>query len=239
MILIKKNIIIPITAVLLSAAVVFGLASCSSKKETTATIPGDTVVATVNGENITENEFQYFRNRIKSTVMNDILEERSETYYAGFWDDVTDDTSPNDVLDQKALDECVRAKIQLVLMREHGIYSDISYEGLQKKAEDFNTSNAAAQNVVGIKSIQMSSFYTYYISNGVIELKNQLETGDLKPDAADITELAGEMASQAGTGKAADYYKAASRQLTYESYDKYMNKLFADAQVKTIVSHQH
>ncbi len=140
--------------------------------------------ATVNGETITVSEIEYFKKRDRADIINEFSSEYNVTDYSDFWDRSFDGETPTQALEKRAFDDAVKAKIILILMREQGIFDEISFEELKIKAEKFNESSK--NGTVGIMSIDMESFYTYYVDTGRMELKNRLAEGELKPSQAEI-----------------------------------------------------
>lgn len=193
-----------------------------------------TAVATVNGEVVTEEEFEYFRQKYKSQVLNECLEKISVEYTEDFWQTEIEGTTPEEILYDRALEECVRAKIQLILMKEEGIYDDISFAGLKLKAESFNAENKNKEGVVGIKSIQMSQFYSYYLQTGVMELQNIYAEGKLKPDEKEVEEKIAQLAGTSDYINEEDYESVALSKLKTEKYEKYIEELYKKAEIKEI-----
>ena len=152
----------------------------------------NSVYATVNGEKIMTDEIDYFRTRCRSQIINDYAEKYGVKDFSDFWDKDFDGTTPSDSLEKKALEEAADAKVRLVMMRENGVYDDISFEALKAKAEKFNAENANTKGNVGINSIDMNGFYTYYVSTGEMELKNVLAEGELKPTEQELEKQAKE-----------------------------------------------
>lgn len=166
-----------IICLLLSFICVCLLCSCGENAPETVKI-----YATVNGEEITQEEIDYFSKRMKADVLSDYVQKYDVSDFADFWDKEFEGKTPNQELEERAFDEAVRSKIVLVLMRENGIYENITFAGLKQKAENFNNTNKNSNEpLIGIKTIDLEQFYTYYISNGEMELKNILGEGDLKP----------------------------------------------------------
>lgn len=151
----------------------FAFCACSDEKS--ASIDKEnTVYATVNGEELTTEEIDYFKGRCKAEVINEYAEKYNITDFSEFWDKEFDGTTPAEYLEKKAFECAVQAKVKLILMKENGIYEDISYSALRKKAQDYNDSNKNKKGNVGLNSISIDGFYTYYISNGEMKLKNIL-----------------------------------------------------------------
>ena len=134
--------------------------------------------ASVNGEIITAEEIEYFKGRCRSEIINEYAGKYGVEDFSDFWDRDFDGMTPAQSLEKRALDEAVSAKLKLVMMRENGIYDDISFAVLSEMAEKFNSENENASGVVGIKTIDADSFYTYYISTGELELKRILADGE-------------------------------------------------------------
>ena len=143
-------------------------------------------VATVNGESIAPEELEYFKGKLKAQILNDYMEKYSIEYVPDFWNRDFDGKTPQQALDEQALEKCVMAKLQFVLMRDKGIYTDISYQGLYNKAIAFNEENSGKEGVVGLKSIKMEQFYSYYLDNGIMELRNVLTKDEIKPTEQEI-----------------------------------------------------
>lgn len=144
------------------------------------------VRAAVNGETIMAEEINYFKSRCRADIINDFAEKYGVKDFSDFWEHDFDGTTPAKELEKAALSQAAEAKIKLVMMRENGVYDDISFSGLKKKAEQYNSEHKNMQGNVGITSIDMSGFYTYYISTGEMELKNILAKGELKPTEAEL-----------------------------------------------------
>jgi len=191
-------------------------------------------VATVNGESVTNDEFQYFKGKLKAQVLNDYLQKYHVEYSAGFWSRKFDGKTPEQALNEQALEKCVTAKMQFILMKKKGIYTDISYQGLYNKAIAFNEANSNKAGVVGLKSIKMSQFYSYYLDNGVMELKNILAKDEIKPSEKEISGRAALLKASKKYTAETDLKSIASAQLIAEKYDQYIAGLRKAADVKII-----
>ena len=214
-------------SLVLCVFLLFLFSSCGSQEEADAS-----AVAVVNGEVITEEEFEYFRKKYKSQVLNDCLEEFSVEYSENFWQTEFDGVTPEEILYKKVLEECVRAKIQFLLMKEEGIYDDVTFEGLKSKAESFNAENENKEGVVGIRSIQMSQFYSYYLQTGIMELQNIYAEGKLKPTEKEIKDRIAEMVTSSENTDEQDYESIAIGKLKTEKYEKYIDELCEKAEIK-------
>ena len=212
------------------AVMLIMLVSCTAETE-----EKPVAVVTVNGETVTQAEIDYFKGKFKTELINDYIEKYKIEFTEDFWQKEFDGKTPEEALYEKALEESIMVKIQFVLMREEGIYDDISFDGLYKKAEAFNAENAGKEGVVGIKSINMSQFYTYYFQNGVMELKNIYAEGKLKPTQEEIDEKINEIIDQyADDVDKQDYESVAKDQLETEKYDAYIAQLRKEAEIKDV-----
>jgi len=153
-------------------SVLFALCSCSGQSGEDTRRKKESV-GTVNGEIITAQEADYYINKLRANVISKFVNEYGLEYSDGFWGEEVSGVTAQKYLENAAFDECVRAKIQLIKCREYGIYDDISFSALKLKAEKFNSDNEG-KKTVGITSIDMNVFYTYYIETGALELKNKL-----------------------------------------------------------------
>lgn len=217
----------------LLAVTVLTLFACTKKEDA-----GKTALFTVNGEVVTQAEFDYFKGKLRAEVLNDYIEKYSIEYTENFWQTEIDGKTPEETLNELAREECIMAKIQFILMREEGIYDDITYEGLYKKAEAFNNENASKQGVVGIKSIKMSQFYSYYLQNGIMELKNIYSEEKLKPTEEEIEQKIIELSEVFENSEdevlVQDYENVAKDKLKTEKYEAYIAELRKNAEIKEV-----
>lgn len=213
---------------ILLIAIIFLLTSCDLQTN---------AVVKVNGETVTQEEVDYFKGKLKAEVLNSYMEKYSVEYTEDFWETEFDGLTPQEVLDEMALEESIMAKIQFVLMREEGIYDDISFEALRQKAESFNAENENKEGVVGIKSIQMSQFYTYYLQNGKMELQNIYSEGKLAPTEEEIKEKTDELMAQVDSSDVSEqnYEDLAKSKLKTEKYEEYILQIRENAVIEKVV----
>lgn len=189
-------------------------------------------IANVNGEEVTSEELDYFRGKLKAEIMNDFLEEYDAEYTEDFWNTQFGGTTPQEELDKRAFEECVTAKIQLIEMKKEKIYDDISYKALYNKALEFNKENEDKEGVVGIKTIQLSQFYTYYLQNGVMELENIFAENKLKADEKEIEEKAEKIGKDYPDRTEEEIRQIAKKQIENNKFESYINNLRKNAVVK-------
>lgn len=202
--------------VLVVFALIF-LAACSAEND-------GTVYAYVNGEAVTSDEIDYFKLRFRSEIINEYSAKYGVTDYADFWETEYDGKTPSAALEEKAFDEAVSAKIKLILMRKNGIYADIGFASLKALAEEYNAQHANNKKTVGILTIDLESFYTYYISTGEMELKNILAEGELKPSQAEIYSV---MEENDGLTEA-----GAAKMIVEEKYPAYIETFIGKAEIE-------
>ena len=131
------------TILILISVVLFLLCSCAEDEAVTT-------VAVVNGETVTQEEFDYFKARKRADVINYYISEFNAKVDEDFWQTDFNGITPEKDLEDRAISECVKAKIQLVLCRENGIYDDISFVGLRQRAESFNSQDKSG--AIGLKT---------------------------------------------------------------------------------------
>ncbi|MBQ6863070.1 MAG: hypothetical protein IJO14_02405 [Clostridia bacterium] len=205
------------TLLILSSVFLFLFCSCAKDE-------ADTTVAVVNGETVTKEEFDYFKARQRANVINYYISAFDAEVDEDFWQTDFNGTTPEKDLEDRAINECIKAKIQLVLCRENGIYDDISFVGLRQKAENFNSQDKSG--AIGLKTIDMSAFYTYYIDTGVMELKNILGEKELAPTEEEIN------ACLENFGTQEENYTAARKTAIAKKYDDMIEKLCEEAVIQ-------
>lgn len=204
----KKTYIV----LLLAATVLLCLTSCSKNND------GQNVIATVNGEEVTQAELSYFEGRLRAEV------------YAENASGDTDESVLALRLRERALNECIRAKIILVLCRDNGLYSDITYEGLEALAVSYNEAHSGDSGAVGLNTIQMSQFYTYYIDSGELELQSLLADTVLSPTQE---ELSSAQVKLSGTLSGDELTAAAKKRAVAVNFDEYITSLINEAEITT------
>lgn len=145
--------------------------------------PEQPVVAEVDGEPVTEEEFRQALARERSVV----IEQFKRTYGAEvdetFWQREYDGVTPLETVKRRALDAVARMKVQLRLAERHGIIADASYEGLLLAMERENAARAkalaAGLPVYGPSRLEQADFVDFYLGRLTIELKDKLAESQL------------------------------------------------------------
>ena len=215
----------------MAAVFVFACCACTlqsedAQKELTAPI------LTVNGEKVSNAEYAYFYKIVRSEIITEYAEKYAVTEFTAFWDTEFDGRTPAEELEKRTADRCIRAKIELLLCRENGIYNDISFEGLKTKAEAFNAENENQSGVVGLTGISMNTFYTYYIETGVMELKNRLEKDVLNPTEAEIQAQMDNLSAEVKTNLPAEELRNyAFDKAVNEKYENLISEKISEAEI--------
>ncbi|HBL41295.1 MAG TPA: hypothetical protein DDY98_06935 [Ruminococcaceae bacterium] len=149
---------------------------CACGQKPSVSAPEATVLATVNGEALTQTEVDYFTKRSRSDIINQYAEAYGITDFSNFWATEYGGTTPTQALRELAFSQAVQAKIELLLLKQNGIYEDISFQALHDKAVEYNQTHQN-KTAVGLTEIDLDNFYTYYLETGKMELKNRLGDG--------------------------------------------------------------
>ena len=175
-----KNRSLPVSALL--CALFFAIVPClfSSCSPTSDMNKMITKVGSVNGTEIMTTEIDYYIPQLRSNVISYFTKTYGAEYTDTFWQTDFDGITPEKYLFNEAFSKAADAKLKLLLCKEYGVYDNISFDALKAKAEKFNKDNEG-KKTVGITSIDMNTFYDYYVSNGVLALQNTLvEKGEIE-----------------------------------------------------------
>lgn len=143
-----------------------------------ASLQSDSVVAVVDGEDVTLGEFMLQARALRSGVINNFRITGENEFGNGFWSQKYDGTMPMDVLKKKALDTLVQIKVQQISARKAGIVDDISYPGFLKAMKAENKRRLAAKQagkvIYGPVQYSEEVYYNYLFSNMVNSLKERM-----------------------------------------------------------------
>lgn len=136
------------------------------------------VVARVNAEPITYNEYKYFLDRNRAGVIKYFRNNCGLAYGANFWVATCNSQNPKRYLSEKSLKEAVVTKAQQVVAKKYGVASNITYQQFLVSLEKENKRRlkAVKQNQVIFGPVQYTEkgYYDYLFSNLVIKLKKEL-----------------------------------------------------------------
>ncbi|MDF2922597.1 MAG: hypothetical protein K0R57_1511 [Paenibacillaceae bacterium] len=147
--------------------------------------PENSIVARVNGEPVTTEEFQFHLGLVKANVMAEYSRKYGIRDYRNFWTRSFDGDRPAEAAKQKAMDAIVRIKLQEMSALKKGIVDDISFEALQQNWKEENARRSEAvskgQPVYGPRQYDMNGYFQYFHSNMQIQLKAKLAEEELMP----------------------------------------------------------
>ncbi len=169
-----------ISLFLIAAALLF-LCSCSEKTAE------NSVYAYVNSQEITQKEFDFFLSRSRADIMREFSQEYNISDFSDFWSTEYGGITPQQALEKRALENAAQAKVKFIEMQKYGIYDGVSWEYFENKAAEYNKSRSTEKGV-GLSSVDMTRFYTYYLSLGEIELRKLVEK-DGKTDYDEYIEI--------------------------------------------------
>lgn len=185
---------------------------------------------TINGEEVTQSEKDYFMVKLRPEVISEYISDYGVEFDENFWTTPVEGRTPQEYVDSLVEKEILKAKVQLILCKEKGIYENISFDYFQNKAVEFNKENEGKETV-GINNIPIDNFYDYYIDNGVAEVKNILSESTLKPTENEIKNKSQEIKEKYSDKDNEELSSIAIDILVEEKYEKYIEKLCSEAEV--------
>ncbi|MFK7694328.1 hypothetical protein [Paenibacillus sp. HJGM_3] len=148
-------------------------------------VPQQTVIATVDGVPITEQEFRWALDGQRATVIDYFHRTYGAEYDSQFWKTDFNGENPGAMVKKRALDETVVSKLELELAKRYGLIQGTSYDDLLGEMEKENKRRAAAvkahQPVYGPVRLDESAFMNDYMSKLRNALKEKLSENERKP----------------------------------------------------------
>ena len=185
--------------------------------------------AYINGEPVSWEEIDYFKDQYRSEVMSKFILEYDAVPDENFWNTPVNGITPERYLYNITKEEVLKAKIQLILCRENKIYDDISIEYFYQLKENHNKT-FVKNETIGINKIP-DAYYDYYIDNGVMELKNVLENSTLAPTDDEIANKMISVKDKYSDKTQDEQLSIAKDIVVEEKYDAYIEKLCAEVEV--------
>jgi hypothetical protein len=143
-------------------------------------------IATVNGTPIHLNEFQKAIQANKAQITDYFHVKYNTQQSASFWSTSFGGEIPLELLKKKALDDCVRVKVQQIIAKEQGVMSDISYEGFLRSLKTENDRRQKAINdhkvIFGPVQYTENAYFEYVMSNAILAVTKNLTRNGWKPD---------------------------------------------------------
>ncbi|MCF8380406.1 MAG: hypothetical protein K9H49_12555 [Bacteroidales bacterium] len=139
---------------------------------------GNSIVAKVNNETVTLDEFMLFANKGRAEVIRFFRNNYNCDYGKDFWSTACPDQTPIDLLKKNTLDTLIHIKIQQELASKYEIAGNFNYIGFQLALEQENNRRKIAkennQVIFGPEQYSTETYYNYIFSNMVIRLKEKL-----------------------------------------------------------------
>jgi hypothetical protein len=140
-------------------------------------------IALVREEPITLPEFRIQMDIYRSPIVSLCIKKYTINEGSFSWTEKYGFKSPLDILKEKALNESLKVKIQLLLMKEKGILQDISYATFLRDLKNFNKKRKEtfSRQQVGYGPLEFSEkmYLNYTLSNNVILLKKILQQKEI------------------------------------------------------------
>ena len=138
----------------------------------------DSIVAYVNGECISADEFRLFVHKHRAHVFSEFRERHGIEDSKDFWTTPLGDRTPIDRLRQVALEDCVRSKMYLLMARDKGILEDVTYTGFVNRLAQENRRRkeavARGQVIFGPVEYGESTGYAHFLSLLCVDIKKKL-----------------------------------------------------------------
>lgn len=143
-------------------------------------------MATVDGTPIHVNEFRKAIQANKAQITDYFYEKYKAQPSASFWTTSYGGEIPLELLKKKALEDCVRIKVQQMIAKEQGVLTDISYEGFLKslKVENDRRQKAIQEQKVIFGPVRYTenAYFEYVMSNAILSVTRNLAKNGWSPD---------------------------------------------------------
>jgi PPIC-type PPIASE domain. len=229
--LLKKAAIFSFAGVMLLAAAGFAFASALRYQKE------NSYAALVNGEPISVRELEHRMQADRSQVVQYFREKYNAEDNAGFWEKSYNGETPLDTLRKKALDECVKIKVQQILAQKKGIIKGISYSAFLKELDKENKRRAEAvknnEVIYGPVKYAEDAYFEDVFAKMIITLKGELEGNEITFTDKDLQEYY--ETAKGKLFKNQDYIKIQKIYITYVDKDGNVNdtkRQEADIEIK-------
>jgi parvulin-like peptidyl-prolyl isomerase len=136
------------------------------------------VVLSVNGEAVTEAEYNIFLNQERADVFQYFYEKYGAKDNPTFWTTNFNGEIPLERARQQATPKLVRHKLEQNLAKQYGLLNDSSFQAFLARLEAENKRRQQAvtanQPIYGPQQYSAQNYYSYLHSNLLTELKNKL-----------------------------------------------------------------
>ena len=140
-------------------------------------VPDSSVVASVNGYEITAKELEKHMSDNKTYIISHFQTEYDAEVNNDFWNTQYGDTTPNDYLREYTLEQLIRYKVEQQLAVSYGLLDEkeTTYESFLQQLEAENGSRkesiASGEVVYGVQSYTESTYFSYIYSNMQLRLQ--------------------------------------------------------------------
>ncbi|WP_028612420.1 hypothetical protein [Paenibacillus harenae] len=166
-----------------AAAVTVGIAVAVLLFSSTGSASESAPIAEVNGDPVTAAQFNRLLGLQRAAVIDYFKRTHGADIDRQFWDTDFGGEVPAELAKERALKQAVKLKIQLQLVKSHGIVRGTSYDDLLSEMEEENARRSAAlqagRPVYGPVRFDENTFMDFYIGKVLIELKAKLSGKEL------------------------------------------------------------
>lgn len=149
----------------------------------------DSVIARINGEPVTTTEFRNELKKHKAEVYS-YFSSRNKLNDDFNWSSSYNGETPLDRLKKRAFESLTKTKVQLLLMKEKGLMSDISYDAFLRNLEETNKKRLESvqnkQPVYGPVQYSENNYFNYLFTNNVIRLKELMAGREISLEETDL-----------------------------------------------------
>lgn len=152
-----------------------------------------TVVAKINGMDITTVEFRRELDNQRAPVIDYFHRTYQANVTEAFWDTSYGGENPEMMAKDRAMEELVKRKVELELGSRYGLLSGTAYEDLLRQMDQENRRRAEAvkarQPLYGPVRMEETVFIPYYMSKLRNELKEKVAAADLGVSEEELLRL--------------------------------------------------
>ncbi|NOU93904.1 hypothetical protein GC093_11850 [Paenibacillus sp. LMG 31456] len=168
----RKNII------LISAAAIILLGILCTAKLYTSNASNNDFVFTVDGIPVANEEFYIFYQNNKAMTANYFKTKYNIDYSAAFWTSTYNGENPSDYAKHKAIDELKKFKIEQLIMQEHKIIKDLSFDHFTDNLDAENKERRRKienkEPVYGLTQFNKMQYYSYLHATHYANMINSL-----------------------------------------------------------------
>lgn len=143
-------------------------------------------IATVNGDPVSIEEFRHMSGNIKASVFDYFSKKYGVQDSEKFWSSSYGGEVPIELVKKKALEECIKLRVQYALAKREGIVEDTTYKAFLKSLDEENARRREAvakkQVVYGPVQYDADTYLKYVLGNISTHLKEKLKEKQLKPE---------------------------------------------------------